>query len=209
MARWTEAELNLLRKRYADTDTNELAAMLGKPRRAVNCMAARCGIRKSPEHMEKIRAKWGKTTGYQKGQTPWNKGMKGYSPRGIERTQFKKGNRPHTWRPIGSIFKHTEDGIWHIKVREKTPGQTQNNIVPLHTHLWEQAHGPVPHGYLVRFKDGNPDNLDLDNLELLSRAENMARNSIQRFPPELRELIAVKARLTRVINQQQPTEEPA
>jgi len=208
MTRWTEAEITLLRERYPDTDTNELADLLGRARHAVVSKAAKLGIAKSPEALSQTRAKWSATAWFKPGQTPWNKGLKGWKPPGVETTRFQPGNRPHTWRPIGSIAKNG-DGIWTIKLREKTPGQPANNIIPLHVHLWEQAHGQIPDGHVVRFKDGNSDHVELDNLELVSRAEHLERNSVHRFPKELREIIAMKARLTRVINQQQTTEEPA
>lgn len=37
--------------------------------------------------------------------------------------------------------------------------------------LWEQEYGPVPKGYVVTYKDRNPENCVLENLELVTRGE--------------------------------------
>ena len=41
--------------------------------------------------------------------------------------------------------------------------------------LWEKHHGDVPKGYWVTYKDGNSENCELDNLELISRGERMSK----------------------------------
>jgi hypothetical protein len=43
------------------------------------------------------------------------------------------------------------------------------------------------------FKDGNRANCVIENLELLSRADLLRRNSIHRFPAALKEVIRLKA----------------
>ena len=35
---------------------------------------------------------------------------------------------------------------------------TRGGCVPKHRHVWEQAHGAVPEGYVVAFRDGNRQN---------------------------------------------------
>jgi hypothetical protein len=41
----------------------------------------------------------------------------------------------------------------------------------LHHHVWEQFHGPVPAGHLVRFRDNDPMHVEIQNLYLVSAAE--------------------------------------
>lgn len=41
----------------------------------------------------------------------------------------------------------------------------------LHHHVWEAHHGPVPSGYLVRFRDNDPMHVCVENLYLVSAAE--------------------------------------
>lgn len=43
-------------------------------------------------------------------------------------------------------------------------------------YLWEQKNGKIPKGMLIIFKDKNPLNCVLENLEMISRIENMERN---------------------------------
>ena len=43
--------------------------------------------------------------------------------------------------------------------------------VPEHRRLWETEHGPIPAGHVVAFKDGDKQNVTLDNLVLMTRAE--------------------------------------
>lgn len=44
-------------------------------------------------------------------------------------------------------------------------------------YTWEQNHGPIPKGMNVVFKDNNPRNMEISNLELITDAELSRRNS--------------------------------
>ena len=55
-----------------------------------------------------------------------------------------------------------EHGKWHAKT--------------MHRWVWEEAHGPIPLGYVIHHKDGNKKNNALDNLEMLTREEHNARH---------------------------------
>jgi hypothetical protein len=65
---------------------------------------------------------------------------------------------------------------------------------------WEQANGPIPAKHIVRFIDGNTMNLELSNLECIPMNKNMTRNSIQRFPMELQQVMKLKSKLNKTIN---------
>ncbi len=47
----------------------------------------------------------------------------------------------------------------------------------LHRVIWEEAHGPIPAGHQVMFKDGNKRNFDLSNLECLPAREVSSRTA--------------------------------
>jgi hypothetical protein len=102
----------------------------------------------------------------------------------VSHTWFPKGHRPHNTKPA--------DGVITIRTDKKTGRQYQyireglSRWEPLHRHLWRQHHGKIPRGKVVVFKDGNPMNCVIDNLELLTYQENMMRNTIQNLPTELR-----------------------
>lgn len=110
----------------------------------------------------------GRTGQFQKGLVPWNKGMKGFCPEGARATQFKHGNRPHNWVPIGTE-RVTKDGYIEVKIQE---GKFQHNWKGKHVLIWEKHNGrPVPPGHAVIFGDGNNRNFDPENLILVSRAQ--------------------------------------
>lgn len=117
-------------------------------------------------------------------------------------TAFKKGERPRNYLPIGTIHANS-DGYLRIKVSEESRGRGANDKAWefVHRRVWEEAHGAIPKGMRIWWKDGNHMNCALENLELLSDADHMARTTVQRLPPELKEVIYMKARLTRKIGE--------
>jgi hypothetical protein len=46
----------------------------------------------------------------------------------------------------------------------------------IHRLQWVKYHGEIPNGYVVHHKDGDKTNWDIDNLELISRAEHIMRH---------------------------------
>ena len=78
---------------------------------------------------------------------------------------------------------------------------------PVSHLVWEEVNGKVPKGCMISFKDGNVKNVDIDNLELLTRQEMVSRNSSSRYPEEVRKLIAVKREFTRRMNKVKRGEE--
>ncbi|NLL20010.1 MAG: HNH endonuclease [Clostridia bacterium] len=127
------------------------------------------GTNKTENAIQNIRTKYGIKTSarnhWGKGHTPWNKGMKGWQAPGTERTQFKKGNRPQTWVPVGS---ETVDSDGYLKVKVADPNKWEYK----HRLIWEKHHvRPIPPGHAVIFGDGNNRNFDPKNLLLVSRAQ--------------------------------------
>lgn len=113
----------------------------------------------------------GLTGHFVKGQVSHNKGQK-LTPEQYEKakaTMFKKANRPHNALPVGSEVVR-DDGYHQTKIAEP------NKWMLTHILIWQQAHGPVPEGYHVSFKDGNRDNLNLSNLFLETLQEHLEMN---------------------------------
>lgn len=136
---------------------------------------------------------------FPKGHIPANKGRKGYmTPEQYEKckaTMFKKGNVLANRRPIGSERYNSRDGIL-IKVQD---GHLQKNWMPKGRYIYEQAHGKIPEGHKVIFADGNNKNFDLDNLVLVSNAEELIMNRNKLFKQH-KELTKAGVAVAKVIN---------
>jgi len=117
----------------------------------------------------KIRS--GIDTRFKKGTVPPNKGKKMSAEQYAKssRTMFKKGGIPQNYRPVGSERVNV-DGYIEIKVADPSKWELKHRVV------WEESNGKIPAGMNLIFKDNNPLNVKLDNLMLVTRAENMIIN---------------------------------
>ncbi|MCE5221875.1 MAG: HNH endonuclease [Clostridium sp.] len=111
----------------------------------------------------------GLTGHFPKGHKPFNKGIKGLCFNGCEKTQFKKGNIPQNYRPIGSE-RINVDGYLEIKVADPNKWRLKQQVV------WEEVNGEIPKGKVVIFGDGNKNNFNIDNLILVSRKQLLTLN---------------------------------
>lgn len=211
-SRFTPEIAEIIELLYPDALTDDIADLVGLSKHQVHAYAHRQGWKKTTEF---VRATARARTGpdhplikfrFPKGSVPPNKGVKGWQSggRSIE-TQFKKGQRPSTWKPIGS-HRINADGYLDRKVSDT--GYPPRDWVPVHRLLWIEANGPVPVGHLLRFKPGMktavPELLTLDRIECISRREHVLRNSWHtNFPPELKQLVSARSSLTRIINRRQ------
>lgn len=204
--RWTKAEEAQLQRDYADTATPILARRFHCRAESVRAKANSMGLKKSAEYLATPRSgrfrpgtKIGSSHWFQAGSTPWNKGMTDFAPGGRSaETQFKPGNRPFNHRPVGAQ-RITKDGYLQRKVSDT--GYAPRDWTDEHRLMWEAQHGPVPQGHVVVFRDGNRQNLRLDNLELISRADLIRRNTIHRYPPALKKAIRQAGQLRKAIRE--------
>jgi hypothetical protein len=203
---WTADEIAKLRQLYPETGTTEIAKQLSHSVHAIYGQAGILGLHKTKEFIaETFRAKMlrpehpGRRTQFKPGHIPANKGLRrpGWGPGRMKETQFKKGNRPQTWRPVDSTHI-TRDGYMERKTRDDLHGH--KNWTLEHRRIWQNAHGAIPAGHIVVFRDGNKAHLTLDNLECISRRELLRQNSVHRFPAELQRAIQLCGALKRQIN---------
>lgn len=193
---WTAKENAIVRRDYADTPTAVLATRLRRTPRAVYFHAKRLGLTKSDAYLASPAAgrlqpgtTRGRRTQFPKGHVPHNKGLRrpGWSAGRMADTQFKKGAREgqaaRNWMPIGAT--RLIDGYLYRKVADERNVPYTVNWKPEHVLRWTAAHGPIPAGHALAFKDGNRHHVRLDNLELITRVELMRRNSIYRLPPAI------------------------
>lgn len=139
------------------------------------------------------RLKYNKKGRFKKGHRPWTKGRKGIhlSPA----TEFRPGTLH------GAALKHLGK-IGSVRIRGDKPtgpkgtrrlrrwikvrsdGPPQYRWIPLARHLWQQAHGPIPPGAMVVYKNGHTLDDRLDNYLLVDRAGHLAVQ--QKLNPEMR-----------------------
>lgn len=202
--RWTDDDVELLRQFYADWPTAWLAPHFRRSRQAIDTKASLLGLKKA----EKIINTADNDGCFRKGMVPANKGLRrpGWAPGRMRETQFKRGERTgqarRNYRPIGAEMLDKSGNLLR-KVSET--GDRRKDWRPVHVLVWEAAHGPVPTGHIVIFRPGKrtavADDITADHLELVSRAENMRRNSYHNnYPKEVARLIQLKGVLNRKIN---------
>ena len=186
--KWTEKEVEYLLAHYSNTFTKDLERLLKKTSKQIYAKANLLKLNKSKEHQaEVIRItnislrQGGKAHRFKKGIIPHNKGKK--MPKDVydkvAKTMFIKGNKPHNFKPVGSE-RITKDGYLERKIANPKTWRA------VHLIVWETANGPIPDKHKVIFKDNNPLNTELSNLECITYAEAMLRNSIIRYPADLR-----------------------
>lgn len=133
----------------------------------------------------------GRTGLFEKGHVPHPNAH----PTGPNKTSFKKGQMPYNWRPIGHE-RLTKEGYHQRKITDT--GNTVSDYVELHRLLWEEHNGPIPPGHVVMFKDGNKDNIVIENLLLISRGELgvMNKKGLINTPADAKEIALLIAKIT-------------
>ena len=203
--RWrpTDEQIAVVRARFATTRTREIAEQIGARYQQVVKLAHKLRLKKDPawlagDESGRLTGVVGMGTRFAPGHTPWIKGRKGVlqSPE----TAFKPGHRPHNQAQVGSL--RLFGGYLQIKTSET--GYSRWDWLSDHLYVWKLAHGPVPDGFMVVFRDGQrrnePDQITLDLLECIGRRENMLRNTYYRFGPDVAAIVHLRGVLTRTIN---------
>lgn len=202
---WTDAELATLRARYPHENTDGIARDLRRGIQTVYAKARAIGLAKTPERIA-AAGRYLKgihrspTTEFKPGIVPWNKGTHYVAGGRSAETRFKKGNWPpnkdRDFYVPGALRVNTEG---YIDMRTSfEPGAL--GWTPLHRVLWEDAHGAVPKGYALCFKNGDRLDVELANLELISRRELMRRNTVHNYPKTIARAIQLRGALIRSIN---------
>jgi len=191
---FTEEELEIITKLYADTPNKVIATMMPHSFTSISKKAYMMGLKKTKEHISKNSraiaiAQWKElkenslelNSNFKKGHVPWCKGKK-MSPEHIAKLTgvFKKGQQPHNTLPIGSI--RNINNYNEIKY-------ANHKWISLARYKWEQVHGPVPKDMCVFKLDQNKYNDDISNLCLVSRKDlAMLNRNHAKLTPELKEV---------------------
>lgn len=133
----------------------------------------RAGLKKSPRYFQGAHGR--------KGKPAWNKGIILQADQLLQRPGFGR-------------------------IRKSTPGYLQvyheGRYQSLSHLIWQQHHGqPVPDDMLIRYLDGNPENVDISNLALMKRSDNMRQHSFSNYPKEIREVHIITKQINRIINE--------
>jgi HNH endonuclease len=201
---WTDSEIQEVKHLYPNNYSNDIAKHFGVDVRKVYSLAFRFKLKKSTEFLKMELSRQadrlkvlGKASHFKPGHISHNKGQK-MSKEAYEKcsaTMFKSGIVPHNIKFDG-YERTTVDGYIEVRIKK--------GVFKLkHRLIYEQHYGPIPKGMYIIFKDKNKLNFDIDNLELISLKEHMARNTIQRFPKELKQLIHLNTKLKKLTNEKQ------
>lgn len=214
---WTPNDEALLRDLYPDHTASSLAVLLQRPEGAIYRKANALGLAKSAAFLESAtsgRIRRGRTdprmvaSQIKPGATPWNKGIKGSTGLhdNCRRTQFKKG-RPaaeaRNYVPIGS-HRISKDGYLEQKVTDDPGIYPARRWIAVHRLVWERENGPIPQGRIVVYRPGMKttvlEEITVDRLDCITRAENAQRNHPRSKSPELAKLVQLKGAITRQVN---------
>lgn len=120
---------------------------------------------------------------FRPGTTPWNKSLKGWDAGGrSHQTRFKKGNTPPQQKPEGTVSRiaslkknGTREIAYYINIDWRGNRKAHNNY---RWYLWEvENQQDRPKGHVLITKNGNPDDIRIENLQLISRAELIKLNN--------------------------------
>lgn len=192
---FTKAEDQFIKANYLTMPEKTMATSIGR---------SGCGIRGRMRQMrlvvpKEIIERRKKESQYAKGRVPENKGKNQsefMSPEAIERTKatrFKKGSLPHNY---GNGEHLTKDGYIMLSI-----GEQQKRLK--HIHEWEKVNGPLPESHCLICLDGVRTNTDPNNWKLISRSENMLRNSIHNYPTEIIPSMVLSSKIDNKLNQLQ------
>ena len=192
---WTPALDDVLRLLYPTYTSQHVADIMGLSIGKVNSRAIVLGLKKDAEYLAKIQnytirlLNNGKPHRFPKGHVPQNKGkaMPPETRKKVERTFFKKGQKPHN-------TKH--DGYERVNVYGYTEVRMADRVfVGKHRLIWEQHNGTIPAGMAVIFADGDKTNFEPDNLVCVSRGDLAILNRNKKYGREIAENVLLLSKL--------------
>lgn len=164
---WTEDMIKFVIENAETMPWKQMVRELGlNSQTPLTYLRKKLNIRRSADANEKIID----DSKFQKGNKPvfsWPKGHR-VNPA----TEFRKGNLPANTLHDGAItLRH------HVGKKEYYFIRTsQGRWALYHRHIWEKVNGKIPSGYIVVFKNGDSADVRIENLEMISRKDNVRRN---------------------------------
>lgn len=154
---WSHDDEAKLIAMYASCDMREICEALGRTAEALRTKASKLGLKR--ENSPNIKQ------------------------RGRQHSKFMQAKRRDGYRnttrvQVGEV--RLQGGRPMCKVADT--GSAHLDWKPAVRAAWEAAFGEIPEGFVVICKDGDRGNTRLDNLELITKAEKLARHSITNYP---------------------------
>jgi hypothetical protein len=191
---YTSEEIETLKKYYPDLPTVIIAKMLKRSVISIYGKARLLGLYKSDaffktDHAKRFNAKnnqKGFGSRFKEGHISFNKGkqMTDYASKdhieNFKKNSFIKGHLPHNIKSDNEITIRKTNGNLNKFIRI-----SKSKWEFLSRYNYKKFIGEIPPGMIVAFKDKNSLNCEPENLMLLTRQQNMARNTIANYPPEL------------------------
>ena len=210
-----------MRAEYGRTPTRELAARIGVTPGAINQRAKKLGLDAgrsvwTPDRIAQLRGLYA-THSAQECADLMGLAYK-QVVHGVKRAGLRKSRE---WK-VARMREANQQGIGGGQHTRFAPGHTTWNAGMtgldighkptdwrwIHHLVWEAAGREIPPGHALTFRDGDKRNAALDNLELLSRAELMARNSVHRYPEHIVKAVQALGVLNRQINRRARAAQP-
>jgi HNH endonuclease len=159
--KYTDEQIEFLRENVKGHSYKEIQEMFNKQFN-LNLKITQIG-----SSIKRYNLSNGVNSKFQKGNKPLHSWQKGQQI-SVE-TQFKKGNIPVNYKPVGSE-RVNADGYVYIKIKDPRTWKPKHNV------LWEQHHGPIPKNHCVIFADGDRLNVTIENLILITRSQLLIMN---------------------------------
>lgn len=174
MKRFTPTDDQYIRDHYATHTLKEMGEAMNRTESSICGRMKLLGLVVPPEEQERRRkyttinlTVGGIATRICKGNVPVNKGkpISDEMWQILRPTMFKHGHTPANHRPVGS--ERTLAGYVYIKTAEPNVWKMKHRV------LWEHHHGKLEPGQIVKFIDGDKNNITLSNLRITDRKGNM------------------------------------
>jgi hypothetical protein len=209
MKRFTPSEDDYIRQNYLQLSLNQMGNHLGRVLNSVHGRMKVLGLVVPKEILRQRHkasfahlAESGKVGRFKKGHVPVNKGQK-MPPEVYAKaaaTMFKKGHTPHNTVHNGQPYLYTRkrngrvEKLWFI----------QEGVCKRSAYLAYlcRRHGIDLTGRKPRLKPGfnHQQPPTINDIIIVTNAENLAANSYANYPPDVVKLIQAKGVLTRQIN---------
>lgn len=199
--KWSKEQLDLLLELYPNCNkVDDLVTIIDRDWNSIYAKANSIKLKRNLNSGNLNLKVYGEKFRFPKNHEPWNKGVKGLQIGGKE-TQFKKGSIPLNTKFFGKPYlvkrerNNQIEKFWVIQELGFNKRQVYSR------YLWRQEFGEIPKGYIVFYKNGVNDLIPptIKDLGLMSMSDNMNRNTIQRFPDEIKKTIRVIKKLEKII----------